>query len=50
MHEPFSAASRFVGIPLLTCQRELRVLHQRDLLLKPDDQFVSTLDFGVSSR
>ena len=38
----------FVGNPLLTCQRELRVLHQRDLLLKPNDQFVTPLNCRIS--
>jgi hypothetical protein len=40
----------FVRNPFRSRKCELRVLHQRDLLLQPDDQLVAALNYGVSSR
>jgi hypothetical protein len=39
----------FVGNPFLPRQCKVGILRQLDLLLKPDDQFISTLNYRVSS-
>src|SRR5665811_1144195 len=39
-----------IGNPFLSRQRELRVLHQRDLLLQPGYQFIPPLNYRITSR
>jgi hypothetical protein len=39
----------FVSNPLLPCQKKIGILYKRDLLLKPNDQFVTPVNYRVSS-